>query len=181
MEEKETPGPLPRPSLRLTAIFIAVVVLGLAFGWATRDGGGVEKARIGEPAPEFDVDLIDGGSFSLAEHLDSDGRPLVLNLWASWCLPCRTEIPEISAFAGNHPGFKVLGVAVDDAEESATDFARSIGAGYDLAIGDNEFESAYPRLGLPVTYFIDPSGTVTDVFNGILDEATLVDLAGGLQ
>ena len=127
------------------------------------------------------MDVINGGIFDLSEHLESDGRPLVLNLWASWCLPCRTEIPEISAFADNNPGYRVLGVAVDDTEASATDFAASIGASYDLAVGDSEFESAYPRLGLPVTYFIDSSGTVTDVFNGILDEARLEDLAGGLQ
>ncbi len=178
VEEQERPGPLPRPSLRLTAIFIAVVILGLAVGWAMRDEE-VEEARVGQPAPEFDVDLIDGGRFSLSEHLDSDERPLVLNLWASWCLPCREEIPELSAFAENNPGVRVLGVAVEDTETAATDFARNIGAGYELAIGDSEFESAYPRLGLPVTFFIDSSGTVTDVFNGILDEATISDLAGG--
>lgn len=147
-------------------------------GWALGDGD-VDEARIGEPAPDFTVDVIDGASFDLSRHLESDGRPLVLNLWASWCLPCRTEIPEISAFADNNPGFRVLGVAVDDSEASATDFARSIGATYDLAVGNDDFESAYPRLGLPVTYFIDSSGTVTDVFNGILNEATLEDRAGG--
>ena len=157
-----------------------MVVLGLTIGWALQERS-VEAARIGQPAPEFEVDVIDGGSFSLSEHLESDGRPLVLNLWASWCLPCRTEIPEISAFAGNNSVFRVVGVAVDDTEAAAIDFARSIGAGYDLAIGDGEFESAYPRIGLPVTYFIDSSGIVADVFNGILNEATLEDLAGGLS
>jgi cytochrome c biogenesis protein CcmG/thiol:disulfide interchange protein DsbE len=150
----------------------------LAVGWALRDGD-VDEARIGEPAPDFTVAVIDGASFSLAEHLESDGRPLVLNLWASWCLPCRTEIPEISAFADNNPDFRVIGVAVDDTETAAIGFARSIGATYDLAIGDRDFESAYPRLGLPVTYFIDSDGIVTDVFNGVLNEATLADLAGG--
>lgn len=123
--------------------------------------------------------MIDGASFTLSEHLESDGRPLVLNLWASWCPPCRTEIPEISAFADSNPDFQVLGVAVDDTETSAIDFARSIGATYELALGHSDFEDAYPRLGLPVTYFIDSNGTVTDVFNGILNEATLVDLATG--
>ena len=158
---------------------MAVIVVGLAIGWALQDRT-VDEARIGQPAPDFEVNVIDGGTFSLSEHLESDGRPLVLNLWASWCLPCRTEIPEISAFAENNPDHRVLGVAVDDTETAATDFARSIGASYDLAIGDSEFEAAYPRIGLPVTYFIDSSGTVTDVFNGILNEATLVDLTGGL-
>lgn len=154
------------------------MIVGLVLGWALGDSG-VAEARIGERAPDFTVDVIDGDSFNLAEHLESDGRPLVLNLWASWCFPCRTEIPEISAFATNHPDYKVLGVAVEDTERAATDFAREIEAAYDLAYGNREFELAYPRIGLPVTYIIDSSGEVIDLFNGGLNEATLVDLVGG--
>lgn len=154
------------------------MLFGLALGWALSDDEAAQ-ARIGEQAPDFTVEVIDGTSFDLSEHLESDGRPLVLNLWASWCLPCRTEIPEISAFADSNPGVRVLGVAVEDTEKAATEFAHSIEATYDLALGNEDFELAYPRLGLPITYFIDSDGRVTDVFNGILDEATLVDLARG--
>lgn len=103
----------------------------------------------------------------------------MLNLWASWCVPCREEIPEISAFSKAHPEIKVLGVAVDDTEESAVAFARKIAPAYDMALGDASFEEAYPRIGLPVTYIIDSDGVVAQAFNGILDQETLEALVAG--
>lgn len=158
---------------------MAVVALGLLMGWAIDESTVPSVASIGDPAPDFTVEVIGGELFSLSQHLDEDGRPLVLNLWASWCIPCRIEIPAISAFADSHPHIRVLGVAVDDNETSATDFANEIDATYDLAIGDGDFESGYPRLGLPVTYFIDGDGTVTQVFSGIISDRTLAALSGG--
>ena len=103
----------------------------------------------------------------------------MLNLWASWCAPCREEIPEISAFSKAHPDIKVLGVAVDDTEAAAIAFAREIAPGYARALGDTHFEDAYPRIGLPVTYIIDSDGVVAEAFNGILDQETLEALVTG--
>lgn len=156
-----------------------MVVVGLLAGSMLRTGD-VRTATIGSPAPDFSVAVIDGGSFHLSDHLRTDGRPVVLNLWASWCIPCREEIPEIGAFSRENPHIKVIGVAVDDTDQSATAFAREIRAPYDLALGDAAFEDAYPRIGLPVTYIIDRNGVVTDVFNGILDRQTLGELAAEL-
>lgn len=123
--------------------------------------------------------MIGGGNFSLSEHLDRDGRPLVLNLWASWCLPCRAEIPEIDAFAADHPDVMVLGVAVQDTEPAAIEFAEELSPRYPLGIADPSFEAAYPRIGLPATYVIGSDGRVDEVFNGILDRETLEGLIAG--
>lgn len=142
------------------------------------DSGGEETAQIGHPAPAFTVSLIGGGSFDLTEHLRDDGSPLVLNLWASWCLPCRAEIPEIDAFASAHPEIGVLGVAVEDTEPAAVQFAEELAPGYPLALGNPDFEVAYPRIGLPVTYVIGGDGRVEEVYNGILDLETLERLTG---
>ena len=65
-------------------------------------------------APDFSLELFDGTVFSLAGHLADDGRPLILNLWASWCPPCRDEMPDFEAAALANPGVLILGVAVDD-------------------------------------------------------------------
>lgn len=161
--------------MRLTGVFVGVVLAGLALGWVLRQGD-PSQAAVGERAPSFVVEVIDGGRFDLDEHLATDRRPLVLNLWASWCVPCRTEIPALSAFSDNRTDVRVLGVAVDDTERSAIDFAREIEATYPLALGTSEFEDAYPRIGLPVTYVIDEDGVITDLFNGILDEEILTQL-----
>ena len=155
-------------------MFVVVVGIGLLIGWIFGFGSS-DIAEIGQTAPEFTVEVIDGGTFTLSDH---EGQPVVLNLWASWCGPCREEIPAISAFAAEHPDITVVGVAVEDAEQTARDFAAEIGASYPLALGTTEFEDAYPNLGLPATYIIDESGTVTTIHNGIVDEQTLTDLVG---
>ena len=159
-------------------MFVGVVALSLAVAWVLGSAP-AETARIGGPAPDFAVALIGGGIFDLSEHLEPDGPPLVLNLWASWCLPCREEIPEIDAFATEHPEVIVLGVAVQDTQKAAVDFATELSPGYPLGIADPAFEAAYPRIGLPTTYIIGADGRVEEVFNGILDRQTLERLVFG--
>lgn len=148
---------------------MSVVAVGLLVGWLVRSSPAA-TAEVGEPAPDFTVELIDGGTFTLSE---ATGRPVVLNLWASWCGPCRDEIPEISAFADANPDVQVIGVAVRDAEEASRRFAAEISATYPLALGTREVEDSYPSFGLPVTYVIDEAGVVTEFFNGIVDEESL--------
>ena len=170
------PGPLPRTGLKLTGVFVLVVAAGLLVGSIIRSGpAGV--AQVGEPAPEFSVEVFGTGkTFDLS---GASGQPVVVNLWASWCPPCREEIPDISAFAERHPDVQVIGVAVEDPERSAREFAAEINASYPLAMGTPEFEDAYPNLGLPATFIIDESGTVTQIFNGVVNEETLEELVFG--
>jgi peroxiredoxin len=165
---------LPQATLRLTGIFVLVVTLGLAIGWIVR-GDSPAVAEIGKPAPDFTVEVIDGGSFTLSE---SRGRQVVLNFWASWCAPCRAEIPDISTFALANPDVQVIGVSVEDAEPAAREFAAEVGASYPLALGTQHVEDAYPRLGLPATYLIDRDGVITDIINGIVNEEILAEALG---
>lgn len=130
-------------------------------------------AAVGGEAPDFTVELIEGGTFTLSE---SRGRPVVVNLWASWCAPCRTEIPDISAYADANPEVDVIGVAVRDVEGDARAFADGIGASYPLALGTPQVEDAYPSIGLPATYVIDADGVVVEVVNGVVDEEMLEQL-----
>jgi len=159
-------------------VFVGVVVIGLAVAWAIGDRGVV--AQVGESAPDFTVDLLDGGSFSLSDHIADDGRPLIVNLWASWCVPCREEMPDLSAFAEENPDIAIVGVAVDDRLQDAQAFGAEIDPVYPLAFGDDAFDEAYPHFGLPVTYFLDEDGVVTEVFNGILTPARLVELTADI-
>lgn len=130
---------------------------------------------MGGQAPDFTVDVMDGSSFTLSE---TRGRPVVVNFWASWCAPCRAEIPEISAFADANPNVQVIGVAVQDTEVESRAFAEEIGASYPLALGTPAVEDAYPVLGLPATYIIDENGNVAEIVNGIVDEELLTELVG---
>ena len=172
-------APLSSPTLRLTGLFIGVIVIGFVIGWVFKTNEDVSVAQVGSPAPDFTVPLIDGGEFTLSEQLEAERKPVVLNLWASWCGPCRTETPEISAFAEAHPEVKVIGVAVADTEDGAAAFAEEFSPAYELAFGDAAFEEAYPRIGLPVTYFIDADGVVEDLVAGLVDQASLEEFSSG--
>jgi len=158
--------------MRLTGVFVAVVALGLLIAGLVRSDD-ASVAEVGGKAPDFTVEVIEGGTFTLSA---AQGQPVVLNLWASWCQPCRKEIPDISAWAAAHPEVTVVGVAVDDAEEDSRRFAGEIGASYPLMLGTQEMSDAYPHFGLPVTYVIDDRGVVTQYFNGIVDQNVLDDL-----
>jgi len=128
----------------------------------------------GEPAPDMSVALFDGSTFVMSEYRSTDGRPLVLNLWASWCAPCRIEIPEFSRVAEQNPQVAFLGVAVEDAPGSAESFAAEVGASYPLGIDDSgSVTDNYPFMGLPVTYLIGADGLITRQVNGQISGATL--------
>lgn len=154
-----------------------MVGLGLAAALVSRSGP--TTATLGQRAPNFTVPLLVGDTFDLATHLESDGRPVILNLWASWCIPCRTETPELSAFAENNAHILVLGVAVMDTEEQARAFAEEFRPFHALAMGNDEFESRYQTPGLPATFFIGSDGTIVDVIYGIVDTPTLEGVFAG--
>jgi thiol-disulfide isomerase/thioredoxin len=163
---------LPSRGGVLTGVFVAVVAIGLVIGWIVSSTTG-PAAAVGETAPDFTVTLIEGGQFDLSTHFEEDGRPIVLNLWASWCGPCRTEIPAISNWSLRNPEVLVLGVAVEDQDDDSRALAAELRPAYQLAIGSSEFRGAYPSLGLPATYIIDANGDIADLINGIVDEDSL--------
>ena len=140
---------------------------------------------IDDPAPEFTVQGFDGGTFTLSEHFESDGRPVMLNLWASWCAPCRKEMPTIDAAAARHPDVLFLGVAVKDAFSDAAEFAAEIGVAYPLAFDEgNVVDDGYQPLGLPATFFIDTDGAIVGRYFGELFDDTIdeeLEAAFGVQ
>lgn len=111
------------------------------------------------PAAAFDITDTQGHRHRLADY---QGRYVVLNFWATWCVPCIQEIPEIAAFQKEHPKVVVIGVAMD-AENVAKvrQFAKKTGHDYALVLGDESVEKQLgdPRA-LPTTRIYDPSGKV---------------------
>ena len=131
----------------------------------------------GSPAPDFTVPLLAGGDFSLTEHIASDGRPLILNLWASWCIPCRDELPEFDRVAAEHPEVAFLGVAVEDQEAAAREFAEEVGVRFPLGFDETgNVSTSYQTFGLPVTVAIASDGTVVRQITSRVPEEQLLEL-----
>jgi thiol-disulfide isomerase/thioredoxin len=132
-------------------LLLAALVLA-SLGLAACSGGGE-----GVMAPDFRVPRLDGrGEVALA---DLRGSPVVLNFWASWCGPCREEMPDFARFADLHPEVRVVGLAVNDGTGAARAFARRTGAGYILGVDERgDVHDRYGSPGLPNTYVIDAEG-----------------------
>ncbi|MDP8959946.1 MAG: TlpA family protein disulfide reductase [Actinomycetota bacterium] len=130
-----------------------------------------------EPAPDFDLTLFDGQEFSLSGHLASDRRPVLLNLWASWCVPCREEMPLLEEGSRRHPEVLFLGVAVEDELRAARTFAEEVGVTYPLALDETgTLLAKYPTFGLPTTWFISSDGMVVGRVIGAVTEPQLEGL-----
>ena len=130
------------------------------------------------PAAAFDLTDTQGQHHRLDDYR---GRWVVLNFWATWCVPCIQEIPEISAFQKEHPNVVVIGVAMD-AENVAKvkQFAKKTGHDYALVLGDESVERQLgdPRA-LPTTRIYDPSGKVVYDRVGRVSRKFLEDATAG--
>lgn len=157
----------------LTAIFVVIVAIGAGVAWLQR---GPEVAEVGRKAPDFRFETFSGESFDLGRHLAEGGGPVLLNLWASWCEPCKREFPALSAYADAHPDVTVLGVAVQDQFDAAREFAREMQPGFRVGWDEGgTVRDAYPAFGLPATFLIGADGTVVDI---VLAELTPERLDG---
>lgn len=132
---------------------------------------GPSSSREIEIAPNFTVPTLEG-TFSLAEHVASDGRPIFLNLWASWCFPCREEMPAIDRTADDYPGVAFIGVSVQDSRVEAEAFVEEIGVTYLIGFDEeNAVDEAYKPLGLPASYIISGEGVILErIFGKVTEE-----------
>lgn len=123
------------------------------------------------PAPPVSAPYLESaGAFDLADHLESDGRPILLNLWASWCGPCRDEMPALDAASASRPDVAFIGVAVLDIEADARAFLEEVPVRFPIAWDDDgSVAEALGVNGLPVTMVIDENGMVTREHRGPLD------------
>lgn len=167
----------------LTGLVVAFVAIGFLVFSGDDDSGstiptlGNGSTPTGNEAPDFAIDLLDGTRFRLSDHLEDDGRPVILNLWASWCGPCREEMPALDAVAAANPEIFLLGVAVDDEASAARRFAGEVGVSYALAIDEgNTVGDRYPSPGLPATFFIDEHRQVVKIVFGAVTQEQVESL-----
>ena len=123
-----------------------------------------------EPAPELSAQRLDGQPFKLS---DLRGRVVLLNFWATWCGPCRNEIPQLNAMERDLAarGFAVVGVTTYDDAEGVRRFQKDIPQEYQVITGAEDLASKYGVVALPTTFVIDREGRVRAKIIGERDRA----------
>lgn len=174
--------------LGVVLVVAAVVLAGrLSAGGADGRDGGAPSALLGRPAPSLSGATLDGGSFDLAGW---HGQVVLVNLWASWCAPCRQELPLLaSAYSALHPrGLQIVGIDVKDGTATAKAFLQQHGDASWPSVVDTDGQRAvdWGAFGLPETYLLDRSGKVVAKATGAvdaqwIDEHVLPLLRGGGQ
>jgi cytochrome c biogenesis protein CcmG, thiol:disulfide interchange protein DsbE len=108
-------------------------------------------------------------------------RPTVVNLWASWCGPCKDEMPAVQRFASANPRVRVVGIAIDDSRDAAQRFAKELGVRFPLGLDENDrVGAAYGISGLPTTLLLDQRGRLASAWAGPVTQADLERLVAPL-
>ena len=169
-----------RPSL--FAIMLVILVLGMSWTFASRSPVNATHIETPQPspregftAPDFTLDLMGGGQATLSAL---QGKVVLVNLWASWCPPCRSEMPAIEkAYQVFKPqGFEVLAVNAtnQDKETAAAAFVQELGLTFPIPLDPNGVVSAqYGLRGLPSSFSIDRRGIIRSIVVGPMSEALI--------
>jgi peroxiredoxin len=140
----------------------ALIVVGVLFVWSWWQ----PAAKSSGPAPDFEVHRLDGSSVSIA---DLKEPVLVLNFWATWCGPCRAEIPEFVDFHEMHPEVGVYGVSIDEnlSPERLRLLSKKFGIDYEvLHDAAGQAADAYGVHSVPQTFILDKDREIRSVIAG---------------
>jgi len=131
----------------------------------------------GEPAGDGSdlADLPEITAEEFAAHLEALERPAVVNVWASWCMPCRSEAPLLNrAHAEYGDRVEFIGIDVQDSQAGAKQFLAEFGLEFTHFFDrDRVIPNHYGGFGTPITFFFAPHGELMRTHNGVIDEQTL--------
>jgi thiol-disulfide isomerase/thioredoxin len=159
-----------------------------ALGCGAQEGGdagasasetAAEKPK--RPAPNFELKGVDGSPISLADHR---GKPIVVDFWATWCVPCIYQVPELNAFWESHReagDVAVIGVAVDVEGASVVGpWIEEKGVEYLIALGDEGLAREFGVMGFPTLAIITPDGNIESLHVGLIEVDELERLVAPL-
>jgi len=158
--------------------FVALAILAASL-FVLGMSGRPPPLRPGVEVPGFSLPDTAGRTVGLGSYR---GRPVLIHFWASWCKPCRKELPEIEAAYRDlrQQGLEVLAVNAGDDPQTAQAFAERLGLTFPILLDEHwDTATAYGVIGLPITFFVGRDGKVTDVVAG--GTLTRTSLAGILR
>jgi peroxiredoxin len=160
-------------------VVLAVLSIGCSSGSRTVKAASVKPNKDRKPAPDFALKDVNGHTVKLSDYR---GKVVLLDFWATWCGPCKIEIPWFQEFERQNKdrGFAVIGVAMDDEGwDVVKPFARERGINYRLVIGDDSVAQQFGGVeALPTTFLIDREGRIASVHIGLSGKR---DFEDGIQ
>ena len=134
----------------------------------------IGRVAVDAPAPDFSLRTLDGERVSLGRL---EGQVVLVNFWATWCPPCRQEMPGVQAVYEDYRerGFSVVGIAMDVGGPALVEaFVRENGIGYPVAMADDDVQLLYGGVeALPQSFLVDRQGRVRRMVSGVFSEGTL--------
>lgn len=129
-----------------------------AMGW-------YRAPQLPSSAPDFTITAVDGSPV----HLEAlRGQTVVLNFWATWCGPCRVEMPMLASWAASHPDVVVIAVAVDRDPGRVLAYAKDHDLPFTIALDDGQVSKTYDIDSLPTTVVVAPDGEIGGAHAGII-------------
>jgi peroxiredoxin len=155
---------------KLLAVFLFLGLCGVPVK-ATADSFeqmGVARPRTSKPAPDFVLKDIHGKSINLTQF---KGKPILLNFWATWCGPCREELPSMQRMheaSNKNGGFHIVAISIDRFNmEKVKQYAKDLDLTFPILVDpDRETRKAYFIRGLPTSYLIDAAGKLQGFISG---------------
>ena len=173
------PQEQPRKDSRLVVTLAAIVVLGLAFGVVWMQSSKYEPLTVGKTAPDFSLPALD--ETKTVRLSDFRGKVVFLNFWATWCKPCKEEMPSMEVLYKNFEkdGFVVLAMSIDrvTTKKDIPPFVKSLGLSFPILIDSwGQTDKRYKLMGVPETYVIDQQGVLREKVIGPRDWTRLDNL-----
>ena len=159
--------------LRNGSLLLLLLVMLVSCGGG--EGATLMGVNEGNQARDFTLEALDGREVSLS---DFQGKVVLINFWATWCAPCRAEIPDLQAAYETHQGagFVVLGVNVEESRAAVEPFVAEFGMTYPVLFDETgQLLKQYRAIGLPMSILVDEEGLIQARHTGYLTEGQLED------
>ncbi|MGB7553162.1 MAG: TlpA disulfide reductase family protein [Candidatus Korobacteraceae bacterium] len=164
--------------MRKIVLIVVVVIAALAIYEVSRHGSRRDKparpsAAAHSVAPDFSLQDLNGQPLNLANY---QGKVVLLDFWATWCAPCRDEIPHFVQLQDKYrqQGLQVLGISMDDGPQPVREFYQQVRMNYPVALGTEKVAEAYGGvLGLPIAFLIGRDGRIHAKYIGEVNMSVL--------
>ncbi|SEN08001.1 Peroxiredoxin [Lihuaxuella thermophila] len=156
--------------MRRIIFLVLIAMIGFALFQLVGEG---KNPEVGDEAPDFKLTTLDGKEMKLSQLR---GKAVMLNFWASWCEPCRTEMPAMQKVYEKYKdqGFVIVAVNIAETDVAASQFAKQYGLTFPIWMDrDREAVRLYQIRPIPTSFFIDPEGMIRRKVEGPLDVSRL--------